>query len=615
MSAALVAGPALAALIGFLLPYRARRMAAIVGCAGGMVVFVAAVIAFFAQSADRISQTVATFGSLTLRLQLHLTTTASIVAILVGAVALAVQVYSVKYLANDSRYVPYVAQVSLFVTAMLAVVCADDLITLLIGWEVMGLCSYLLIGHDTSLPEAPRAAVKAFLVTRVGDIGFLLGIIVLGVGAGSFAIPDVLKAITDGTYTSTELTAAGLLLFAGVAGKSAQFPLHTWLPDAMAGPTPISALIHAATMVAAGVYVLITLRPIFVASSTTLLVIAAAGAITVLIGALAACVVDDIKRVLAYSTMSHLGYLVAILGLPGIVRPAALFHLLSHGVFKALLFLSAGAVIHAAGTNSMAAMGGLRRAMPVTFICMTAGLASAAGLPPFGGFWSKESVIGAAMHGFGDGTAGVVVAVSLWVSVPLTAWYCTRLFLRVFFGPSQTHRPAKQQHQGDPAMSMRVPLIALAAATCLVGVLAFTSRSLVEGWSADTIRPHADTTVLVVLLTILGCLTTWWAWRSDRTLDPARIFGILRPPLQAGFYVDAIQDAVIVRPAHRLSRLVRRADEQGVDGVVEGAGNSSWRLGGVLDLAHTGLARYAAIVVSGGLCLGLVTLAMWELAT
>jgi NADH-quinone oxidoreductase subunit L len=384
LAAALPAVPALAGLAGLLLPERSRRVPAGLGIGASGLVFLAALALAVrelrepAGSALSGAAPLARFGSFTVSAAISVGAVAALVAVAVGAVAFAVQVYSTGYLAHDQRYAPYAAQVSLFTAAMMLVVVSDDLIVLLVGWEVMGLCSYLLIGHDRSLPEAPGAAVKAFLVTRAGDVGFLLGIAVLGTAAGSFRIPAVLSAhLGAGT-----LTLAGLLLLAGVAGKSAQFPLHTWLPDAMAGPTPISALIHAATMVAAGVYVVARLYPVF--TPATLTVLGVMASITMLLGALAALAQDDIKRVLAWSTVSQLGYMTGGLAVHG--PDASLFHLLSHAAFKALLFLAAGAVIHAVGTNLMSGMGGLRRSMPVTFAVMTIGLGALAGIPPLAGF-------------------------------------------------------------------------------------------------------------------------------------------------------------------------------------------------------------------------------------
>ncbi len=328
--------PFLLALVGLLLPVAARRTAAALGIAGATVALIASIVL-----AVRLDGEVSggprlvDFGGFVVHASYRVGPSAALVAIAVGTVALAVQVYSVAYLHDDDRYAPYAAQVSLFTAAMLLVVVAGDLIPLLVGWEVMGICSYLLIGHDRRLPEAPASAVKAFLVTRVGDVGFLLGIALLAVHTGTLDIGRVDAMVRPGTVT----TAAALLLLAGFAGKSAQFPLHSWLPDAMAGPTPISALIHAATMVAAGIYVVARLYPIFVAAPAALAVLGLIAAITMLLGALVATAQQDIKRVLAWSTVSQVAYMGGALAVG--VPVVALFHLLTHAAFKALLFLAA----------------------------------------------------------------------------------------------------------------------------------------------------------------------------------------------------------------------------------------------------------------------------------
>ena len=273
------------------------------------------------------------------------------------------QIYSTGYLRDDPRYPSYAALVSLFTSAMLLVVYSGDLMVLLVGWEIMGICSYFLVGHYWETPEARAASLKAFLVTKLGDVPFLIGLFALAADAGTFRITGILGTVASGGLDHPTLIA--LLLLAGVAGKSAQFPLHTWLPDAMAGPTPVSALIHAATMVAAGIYFVARLLPVFAASAAALVVLAVMAAVTMVGSALAALAQDDIKRVLAYSTIGQLGYMTGALAVGD--RGAAVFHLLSHGAFKALLFLAAGVIIHAAGTNSLAAMSrmsGLRDAHP-----------------------------------------------------------------------------------------------------------------------------------------------------------------------------------------------------------------------------------------------------------
>ena len=340
------------------------------------------------------------------------------------SVALAVQLYSVDYLRGDPRYPSYVALVSLFTSAMLLVVAADDLLVLLVGWEVMGICSYFLIGHFWELAEARDGAVKAFLVTRLGDIGFLFGIFVLATAADTFRISEIQElAGKDGLTTGTA-TLATLLLLCGVVGKSAQFPLHLWLPDAMAGPTPVSALIHAATMVAAGVFLVARLLAVFERAPATLAVLAVVAAITMVGSALAALAEEDVKRVLAWSTVSQLAYMLAGLAAGGYA--AGVLLLVAHGAFKALLFLCAGALIHAVGSNLMSSMGGLRRALPVTFVTMTIGLAALAALPPLSGFFAKDAVLGAIQEALTHGG-------------PLPVW-AAWVILLAGFGDGRPHR-------------------------------------------------------------------------------------------------------------------------------------------------------------------------------
>lgn len=320
-------------------------------------------------------------GSVPIDLSLHIDGFAALVAILVAVVATCVQLYSTGYLRDDPRYPSYAAIVSLFTSAMLLVVYSGDLMVLLVGWEIMGICSYFLVGHYWETPEARAASLKAFLVTKLGDVPFLIGLFALATDAGTFRITGILRTVSDGGLHHPTLIA--LLLLAGVAGKSAQFPLHTWLPDAMAGPTPVSALIHAATMVAAGIYFVARLLPVFAASAAALTVLAVMSAVTMIGSALAALAQDDIKRVLAYSTIGQLGYMSGALAVGD--RGAAVFHLLSHGAFKALLFLGAGVVIHAAGTNSLAAMSRmdhLAKRIPDAFWTMTIALLALAAIPP-----------------------------------------------------------------------------------------------------------------------------------------------------------------------------------------------------------------------------------------
>jgi NADH-quinone oxidoreductase subunit L len=603
LGAALPAVPLGLALVGLLVPHRMRTAAAALAVGGAAFVLVGAVVAALrgTRGADA-GVTLTQFGQLRVTFGTWLDGPAVLVAIAVGVVALAVQVYSVAYLSDDERYAPYAAQVSLFTAAMLLVVVSGDLIALLIGWEVMGICSYLLIGHDRRLPEAPGAAVKAFLVTRVGDVGFFLGIALLGFHARSFRIADVL-----GTPLPAHVAvAAAVLLLAGVAGKSAQFPLHTWLPDAMAGPTPISALIHAATMVAAGVYVVARLFPLFERAPAALTVLAVMAAVTMLLGALAAMAQDDIKRVLAWSTVSQLGYMTGALAVRA--RDAALFHLLTHAAFKALLFLAAGAIIHAVGSNLMSAMGGLRQRMPATFWSMTIGLGALVGLPPLAGFWSKESIFAAAQEAesaarAGNGSlpwgAAFAVYAAAGLTVFLTGFYAMRLWRLTFFG--EPRPPALHAH--EPPWAMRGPVLALAVPAALVG---FVGLAPAFGrWLGDTgAVAHLGPSVAIPLAFALGGIAA--AWRRDATVDPFAP-SRLRDVLANAFYLDNVQHALVVRPVKALARAVRRGDESIVDGVVESAGAGAFGAGGLLARAHrAALPRAATAALSGAVLIGLV---------
>ncbi|RZU51888.1 NADH dehydrogenase subunit L [Krasilnikovia cinnamomea] len=612
--------PLLLGLVGLVLPpgdggRTRRRLSATLGVLGA-----AAALAVTVLLLARIDGPVESgvrwieLGDLPVTLTFAVSPAALYVALAVAVVALAVQVYSVSYLHDDPRYAPYAAQVSLFTGAMLLVVVAGDLIPLLVGWEVMGACSYLLIGHDRRLPEAPGAAVKAFLVTRVGDVGFLLGVAVLGVGAGTFRIADVLAH----DYPPGTLTAALLLILAGVAGKSAQFPLHTWLPDAMAGPTPISALIHAATMVAAGVYVVVRLFPLFEASPAALAVLGVMAAVTLLLGALCATAQEDIKRVLAWSTVSQIGYMTGALAVGS--PPAALFHLLTHAAFKALLFLGAGAVIHAVGTNALSRMGGLRTRMPATFWSMAIGLGALAGLPPLSGFWSKETVLTAAEHAAdGGGPAPAWVGWTVWLAaltgVAVTAWYATRLLLRTFFGAARARdddwqvgfddarydRDFAAPH--DPPALMRWPVLLLAVPAALLGLAVY-----LPGFRAalGLDRPHFGATVALPLaLLVLGAGAAWWRWRAVPGADPADALGRVRPLFANGFFLDSVQDRLVARPVRAVAGGLRRFDERVVDGAVEGTGTAATRLGAALAAVHrAALPRAAVAVLTGALLLG-----------
>jgi NADH-quinone oxidoreductase subunit L len=466
---------------------------------------------------------------------------------------------------------------------MLLVVLSGDLIVLYVGWEVMGVCSYFLIGHHWEDRANSRAAVKAFLVTRLGDVGFLFGIFVLGLGAGTFSLRGVLAF----EYSHDTVLIATLLLLAGVAGKSAQFPLHTWLPDAMAGPTPISALIHAATMVAAGVYVVARLFPVFLQAPAALTVLGLMAAISMLGSALAGLAQNDLKRVLAYSTISQLAVMAAALAVGA--RNAAIFHLLTHGAFKALLFLAAGCVITVVGSNMLPDMGGLRLAMPVTFWSMTIGWAALVGIPVASGFFSKDAIIAAAQHAvfardeqaFGvvphDGIpawTAMTVYVALLVTIAGTGAYAARAWLMTFFGEQRTKF---DRHEAPPLM--RWPVAALAVPALVLGFFGLGSAEL---------RPELVPMVTSLLFAVAGVGLAFLIWNRDPARDPARALGPLRAPFDRAFYVDEAYHLAVVRPMRALARLVVTFDDRVVDAAVEGSGRTARRLGGALRMTEAG---------------------------
>ena len=594
--------PFVSAVVGLWLPRRPAAAVAVLGTAAATVLAVPlAVAAVGLREPVQTTVELAPTGGLTVTAGTLVDPLAGIVALMVCCVALAVQVYSVAYLAADTRYATYAAEVSLFTAAMLLVTLSGDLLALLIGWEVMGLCSYLLIGHYRDLPEAPGAAVKAFLVTRVGDVGFLLGVLLLGLHAGTFRITGILAAVP--AMSTGVLTGATLLLSLGVAGKSAQFPLHTWLPDAMAGPTPISALIHAATMVAAGVYLVLRLHPVFAAAPATLGVLAVVAAVTMVLGGLAALGQDDIKRVLAWSTVSQLAYMLGA-AVVGSVTASA-FHLLTHAAFKSLLFLCAGMVLHAAGTGLMSRLGGLRRRMPVTFAATVVGALALVGLVPTSGGFSKETVLDAALlaaRGEVPGVApwtGWLVLVAALGTVLLTAAYVTRMVLRTFLG--EPREVAITPH--EPGGLMRWPVLLLAVAALGLGVL----LGPLPRWLGGELHVGLGLAALSVALIAFGALAVYAVWRRDPAADPVQVLGGgVSSALYRGLYLDDVQDALVVRPVLRLARAVSTVDSLVVDGAVVRTGTGSLRAGRGLARLQTGNVQlYATGLVVGSVLVAL----------
>lgn len=595
--------PALAALVGLVVRRGDRRGAAFVAVIGAALATVLAVVEMVCAAKGSAAAGLTLLGSSPtgvghIDLVLRADRLSALAAVMVTVVALAVQVYSTAYQAHDPRYRAYAATVSLFTAAMLLVVHADDLLLLLIGWEAMGICSYLLVGHDSEREAARAAAVKAFVVTRVGDVGFVLGIVTLWVASGTTSISELLTPAMLAQVGTPTLTVAALLLVAGVVGKSAQFPLHTWLPDAMEGPTPVSALIHAATMVAAGGVVLARLLPLFVAAPGARATLAVLTAVTMLGAALVACVQSDVKRVLAWSTISQVAYLLAALavGPRALGAAPAMTHLLSHAGFKALLFLSAGVLAHQVHSTALSDLAGAGRRSPLVATLFGLGLASLAGLPPLSGFWSKEAVLGAAeegLHGPHAWAAALVLASGLATAV-VTAAYCTRTWWLVAGRRAGVESGTDLPAHARVPRAMLVPLLVLAVPTTAGGLL------LLGPVAPGRVHIAVTTAVLATLLVLAGVAGTVVVAR--RLGDPADLLpAAVRRSLAFGLGVDAAQTALVVRPVRALARVVTLGDRDVVDAYVRAAASASRWAGSAVRRTQTGIATtYLTWVIAGG---------------
>jgi len=521
--------------------------------------------------------------------------------LLAHTVAFLVQVYSLGYMAGDPRYPSYAALISIFTGAMTLVVVADDLWVLLVGWELMGMCSYFLISHHWELREARAGAVKAFLMTRTADLGLLFAIIVLGVRFDTYRISTIMGEIADGGFGRDELWLPALLVTAAVIGKSAQFPLHTWLPDAMPGPTPISALIHAATMVAAGVFLVARTFPLYLSAPAALTTLALVASLTMIISATYALFTNDLKRVLAWSTVSQLAYMFGALAVGAYA--AGVLHLLAHGAFKALLFLAAGSVVHAVGTTSMSAMGGLREKLPDTFVTMTVGFGALAGVVPLVGFFTKDAVIGsvwdAARHGHlvWPWVAWVLFASTVLTAV-LTVAYSLRAWLMVFLtaAPPLAAEPAVSEaaEPHEAPLSMKVPLYLLTVPTLLGGLVVVYPQAVFGDGEYHLVHPGLA--VVMTLLVVATALAVAWQWRRSGGRDPWHPFVLPHPA------VDRVYAVGVVRPVRWLARTVRAGDRDVIDRYADGAGAATRGLGWVLRQAQTGNVQTYLMVVVVGAC-------------
>jgi NADH-quinone oxidoreductase subunit L len=552
-------------------------------------------------------------GPLTVNWEVLVDPLASVMLLLVTWVGLLIHLYSVGYMHGDERYPQFFAYLNLFAASMLILVLGSSFLTLFVGWELVGLCSYLLIGFWFERRDYATAAKKAFVVNRIGDVGFLVAMFVIFATFGSLDFAEVLPQ-AGAVLAGATITAAAicLLLFVGAAGKSAQIPLYVWLPDAMAGPTPVSALIHAATMVTAGVYLLARTSPVWAVVPEVGLVVAWVGAATALVAALIACAQSDIKKILAYSTVSQLGYMFIGVGVGDQV--AGVFHLLTHGFFKALLFLAAGSVMHAlANTTDVWRMGGLVRRMPITAFTAGIGVLAIAGFPFLSGFYSKEEILVAALDTPGAQPIwfiGVLVA-------GLTAFYMTRWFVLVFLGgPRWAHiEPALHPHESP--LTMTVPLILLAIASAVGGALNppggdgflhhFLAPSVQRFAGEQALFEHSVAAGFVIVVGLIGIALAAWLYHR-RWSEPAPATG-LSGAAQRAFAVDTFYEWSVMRPGRFIADVSEAFDRRGIDGFVNGSARATTGLAGLTRKLQTGFVRsYALAVLAGAVLVTLMLL-------
>ena len=615
------------------------------------------------------------FGGATIEMGLLVDPLTAVMLVVVTSISLLIQIYSVGYMQGDPGFARYFAYMSLFTASMLGLTLSSNIIQLYAFWELVGVSSYLLIGFWHERPLAAAAAKKAFIITRIGDVGFLIAILYLffkaddfaAAGLNAFHIPDIWQAAQPlaaggAILAGASLTWMALGIFAGAVGKSGQFPLHAWLPDAMEGPTPVSALIHAATMVAAGVFLVARFFPVFEQSDNAMAVVALIGAFTALMAATMGLVMNDIKRVMAYSTVSQLGYMMAALGL-GAYAPA-IFHLVTHAVFKALLFLGAGSVNHASGTFDMRYMGGLRRYMPATYLLVVIAALSLIGIVPLAGFWSKDEILLAAFDGnshFAD-WINIVAFVGLLAGVVLTAFYTVRMVMMTFYGDfrggvaqeqaelhpeahgedadttahgdahegeedADSHHGHGGVHLAESPVVMVAPMVVLGLGAVVIGYVInpqwinFLTVPVhwVTGFVADGLHVstggegHAElpkfnwtiagiSTAAAVGGSLLGLLV--YGLRRDRSREPLQLLGPVYTLLSQKYYVDALYEGIIVRRSFYrvVAGLTNWLDRRIVDGFVDLVGWLFRNIGSAIGRLQTGQAQtYATVVALGSL--------------
>ncbi|MFB6904301.1 NADH-quinone oxidoreductase subunit L [Streptomyces bacillaris] len=526
--------------------------------------------------------------------------------LLITGVGTLIHIYSIGYMEHDERRRRFFGYLNLFLAAMLILVIADNYLLLYVGWEGVGLASYLLIGFWQHKPSAATAAKKAFLVNRVGDVGLSIAIMLMFTTFGTFAFGPVLEATGD--TSEGKLTAIGLMLLLAACGKSAQVPLQSWLGDAMEGPTPVSALIHAATMVTAGVYLIVRSGAIFNGAPDAQLVVAIVGAVTLIFGAIVGCAKDDIKKALAGSTMSQIGYMILAAGLGPIGYIFAIMHLVTHGFFKAGLFLGAGSVMH--GMNDevdMRKYGGLRKYMPVTFITFGLGYLAIIGFPGLSGFFSKDKIIEAAFAK--GGTEGWILGSVALLGAAITAFYMTRVMLMTFFGEKRWQPDAEgsEPHPHESPKSMTIPMIVLAVGSVFAGGFFAIGDRFVNWLEPVTGYDHGHSPLSVATVTgatvvalVIGVAIAWAMYGRKPVPVVAPRGSLLTRAARRDLLQDDFNHVVLVRGGEHLTRSLVYVDHSLVDGVVNGTAASVGGLSGRLRKLQNGYARSYAVSMFGG---------------
>jgi NADH-quinone oxidoreductase subunit L len=544
--------------------------------------------------------------------------------VVVTFVSLMVHVFSLGYMKGEERFATYYAFLSLFTFSMLGLVMSSNLFQVYMFWELVGVSSFLLIGYYFDKPSAVAASKKAFIVTRFADLGFLIGILILAFYGGTLDISTLIERLTSlqssqfiGVSTASFMCVSMLtwgltLVFIGGAGKSAMFPLHIWLPDAMEGPTPVSALIHAATMVVAGVYLVARLFPIFSMDASALQIVTYVGAFSALLAAIIACTQTDIKRVLAYSTMSQIGYMMFALGVSkqtgegGLGYMASMFHLFTHAFFKSLLFLGAGAVIHMVHSNEMKDMGGLRKRMPITHIAFLIACLAIAGIPPFAGFFSKEEILMAAFH-----SNKIIYGVALFTAA-LTAFYMFRLYFSIFWSKEATHHP---DSHGEGTVYMKLPLVILAACAVGVGFVPFSSFITADGAALET---HMDLlfSVAPVGLTIVAIIiaANFYKTENDKPARFAASMGGFYRAASRKFYMDELYVFItkkIIFPL--IGQPIAWIDKNIVDGLMNGLASVTAFISRLIKGFQSGKVQNYALYFFGGIAaLAVLFIYLWK---